>query len=1454
MSVSKLHPSLPAPVVHNSHIPPSQSKSYVLAGVQDAYWSDDEAEDAECPLCLEEMDVSDLNFKPCPCGYQICRFCWHHIKENLNGRCPACRREYSDEAVQFKPIAKEDHKRLTQQKKHRERERKDLDALGRRHLVNVRVVQRNVVYVVGLGSRFAKEELIPTLRSNEYFGQYGKITKILLVKRTPSGGQSPILGLYISYYRREDAARAIAAVDGTSSPSGGGDVMRASYGTTKYCIAFLRGVSCTNHGCMDLHEWGDEKDCFTKEDLTTLKHTMKDTESRQRTGTGKKSEDSGLPRTAGWGQKPVLGIPSLSNASGTSPGRATRRGHRSTRSGTGGGESRVPVTSSRQQAQQERKPARPKTPSQASSSRPSTPAMTSLPQRPFTPVPALPSAKQQKPRKESQTPLPPRSPASSVAVESDLGSLEAASASPALSVPSVPVLPPAAPPGLPAVPPGLTPPPPGTSAPSTVQSPSSLTREASATAYQISTQAQALLDDVMNRREALVPSTSLSPFPDLDRTLQNLTGGDGESGGFNFNLDPKLAPDDDHFDAPLPNLDGGSGMSVRGGFFDPFSNSGVANGPPNFGPPPGLSYGTHPSRALYETFRSPGMEKTSSSSSGYTGSFNPFAESSEAASHSTAQRPSPVLEDESSRRMSRFGFARERQGSTGLSISATSSPLLSANTSLSSLSLAENPNPSSASAASSYTPWPFQRHHEFGPPPGLGLPTRTGTPASARGSPLVPYAHAQTLPQSMQPPSYVPQPSRFQPFDVSASETSLKDMLGIGRDRIQAARVSASDNRHQTLRPSSGTFQDPAIMSSLPYMSPPSNDGGFNFSSVIPGSAVTESSYSPHHSFSGPPGLLFQQPQHTVQLGSGISGQHPSSMPLSNPPASSPGVMQAQVNIQGSGSLGKSPPSSCVPTPPVAALPREPSPEPSPMLSAADFPALPTASASSDSHSQTRTTQAFQQPHIISADKDEKTQAKSERKAAKKAAAAEKAAEREYAAKEKAAEKERLAKVKAEEKERVAKARAEERERVAKQKAEEKEEKERLAKEKFDRDAEKERVEKERMANQRNIEAEKASKAKALAISKQSSTPSAARTAVPRSSTAKIQSNEATLEQASPMPILSKMPRKNKPTTKPIRIPKEEDILQDSQSSVPSAVTASSETPQFPNTKLPNVSEIVHSTTETDTIKRRSVSRETKDGIPPTKPKTIAELLEEIDVEKGPYYLDNHPFFELAKINPSAKMSLDYGTMARALSAFPVGGASFADNASARLNDKTVASFQQLLETLTQTMSDLVQLLPQTTWGSIFDILSQDLKDLKREYALRSSTSFDGLVQDDLPEDIDDDEEYDADPPTPTMDKRAKWMEIQLAKLEELHRDVNAAAVRAILASNDRGWDARGFLPHVGNTLTRFEHLGFVESDGGTRAMTLDELEKKLVVAKEAAVFAETEMREAMEAMLSFKP
>lgn len=31
-----------------------------------------DSEDATCPLCMEEMDLIDRNFVPCPCGYRVC--------------------------------------------------------------------------------------------------------------------------------------------------------------------------------------------------------------------------------------------------------------------------------------------------------------------------------------------------------------------------------------------------------------------------------------------------------------------------------------------------------------------------------------------------------------------------------------------------------------------------------------------------------------------------------------------------------------------------------------------------------------------------------------------------------------------------------------------------------------------------------------------------------------------------------------------------------------------------------------------------------------------------------------------------------------------------------------------------------------------------------------------------------------------------------------------------------------------------------------------------------------------------------------------------------------------------------------------------------------------------------------------------------------------------------------
>ncbi|XP_037822602.1 CCR4-NOT transcription complex subunit 4-like, partial [Lucilia sericata] len=65
-------------------------------------------EPVECPLCMEPLEVDDLNFFPCTCGYQICRFCWHRIRTDENELCPACRKEYPENPADFKPLTQEE--------------------------------------------------------------------------------------------------------------------------------------------------------------------------------------------------------------------------------------------------------------------------------------------------------------------------------------------------------------------------------------------------------------------------------------------------------------------------------------------------------------------------------------------------------------------------------------------------------------------------------------------------------------------------------------------------------------------------------------------------------------------------------------------------------------------------------------------------------------------------------------------------------------------------------------------------------------------------------------------------------------------------------------------------------------------------------------------------------------------------------------------------------------------------------------------------------------------------------------------------------------------------------------------------------------------------------------------------------------------------------------------------
>ena len=100
------------------------------------------------------------------------------------------------------------------------------------------------------------------IRSPAYFGQYGKITKTVIHKN--SNISLSTVSAYCTFAHKEDARAAIQALDGFWLE---GHQLRASFGTTKYCNSFVRGVACSNPDCVYLHDYGEDEDRYTKEDI-----------------------------------------------------------------------------------------------------------------------------------------------------------------------------------------------------------------------------------------------------------------------------------------------------------------------------------------------------------------------------------------------------------------------------------------------------------------------------------------------------------------------------------------------------------------------------------------------------------------------------------------------------------------------------------------------------------------------------------------------------------------------------------------------------------------------------------------------------------------------------------------------------------------------------------------------------------------------------------------------------------------------------------------------------------------------------------------------------------------------------------------------------------------------------------------------------------------------------------
>ncbi|VAH58880.1 unnamed protein product [Triticum turgidum subsp. durum] len=129
------------------------------------------------------------------------------------------------------------------------------------HPDNVRVIQRKLVYIIGMPSEFASEKI---LRQKNFLGQYGKIENII-IDNIGANQQIPDSGrVYVTYSREEEAVLCIEAVNGFILD---GRPLKATFGVTRYCHIWLSNKVCQKPNCSYVHQKALPEDVCTKDDV-----------------------------------------------------------------------------------------------------------------------------------------------------------------------------------------------------------------------------------------------------------------------------------------------------------------------------------------------------------------------------------------------------------------------------------------------------------------------------------------------------------------------------------------------------------------------------------------------------------------------------------------------------------------------------------------------------------------------------------------------------------------------------------------------------------------------------------------------------------------------------------------------------------------------------------------------------------------------------------------------------------------------------------------------------------------------------------------------------------------------------------------------------------------------------------------------------------------------------------
>ena len=127
-----------------------------------------------------------------------------------------------------------------------------------------RIIKKNLVYIIGLSDSLSD---IKKLEKYEYLGQYGKILKIVINKKKAYNKNNkfgPSYSAYITYNEPYEASIAILSLDNIIIDN---HLIRASFGTTKYCQNYLNKIKCNNKECFFLHKKANNEDIICKNDL-----------------------------------------------------------------------------------------------------------------------------------------------------------------------------------------------------------------------------------------------------------------------------------------------------------------------------------------------------------------------------------------------------------------------------------------------------------------------------------------------------------------------------------------------------------------------------------------------------------------------------------------------------------------------------------------------------------------------------------------------------------------------------------------------------------------------------------------------------------------------------------------------------------------------------------------------------------------------------------------------------------------------------------------------------------------------------------------------------------------------------------------------------------------------------------------------------------------------------------